>query len=191
MAAACANSQALVAQGTSGMSCVCRASGTLELIGIAAILALPSVIRMMMFGQTRIFFTMSRDTCCRMHCRTCTLASSPCTRSRSSLASSSRSAPLLPVGKLADTSNSGTLLAFAMVAIGADSAQDATESSSAVPHPIAWIVCPLAVAGCLLLFVNLSPCEDILRRLGLVRTHRVPACGYRRSHLANGTTSPN
>jgi APA family basic amino acid/polyamine antiporter len=30
-------------------------------IGLAAALALPSVILMMLFGQTRIFFTMSRD----------------------------------------------------------------------------------------------------------------------------------
>src|SRR3546814_12760821 len=32
-----------------------------NLIGLAAGLALPSVILMMMFGQTRIFFVMSRD----------------------------------------------------------------------------------------------------------------------------------
>jgi APA family basic amino acid/polyamine antiporter len=31
------------------------------LVGAAAIIALPSVILMMMFGQTRIFFVMSRD----------------------------------------------------------------------------------------------------------------------------------
>ena len=32
-----------------------------NLIGLAAALALPSVVLMMMFGQTRIFFTMARD----------------------------------------------------------------------------------------------------------------------------------
>src|SRR5439155_8561100 len=32
-----------------------------DLIGIAAFVALPSVVLMMMFGQTRIFFVMARD----------------------------------------------------------------------------------------------------------------------------------
>ena len=32
-----------------------------RLVGLAAVLALPSVVLMMMFGQTRIFFTMARD----------------------------------------------------------------------------------------------------------------------------------
>jgi len=32
-----------------------------RLIGLAAFLALPSVILMMIFGQTRIFFSMARD----------------------------------------------------------------------------------------------------------------------------------
>ena len=31
------------------------------LVGLAAIIALPSVVLMMMFGQTRVFFTMARD----------------------------------------------------------------------------------------------------------------------------------
>ena len=32
-----------------------------RLVGLAAVIALPSVVLMMMFGQTRVFFTMSRD----------------------------------------------------------------------------------------------------------------------------------
>src|SRR3546814_11411156 len=32
-----------------------------NLIGLAAFLALPSVVLMMLFGQTRIFFVMARD----------------------------------------------------------------------------------------------------------------------------------
>lgn len=63
MAAACMNSQALVCS-KEPLAHVLRLLGHTSLgnwIGIAAILALPSVILMMMFGQTRIFFTMSRD----------------------------------------------------------------------------------------------------------------------------------
>ncbi|MBS0199465.1 MAG: amino acid permease, partial [Proteobacteria bacterium] len=66
-------------------------------------------------------------------------------------------AALFPVGKLADTSNSGTLLAFAMVSIGVLVLRK-TQPDRPRPFrtPLAWIVCPLAVLGCLLLFVNLS-----------------------------------
>ncbi len=32
-----------------------------RLVGLAAVIALPSVVLMMMFGQTRVFFTMARD----------------------------------------------------------------------------------------------------------------------------------
>ena len=41
--------------------CVLVAEMAGDLIGLAANLALPSVILMMMFGQTRIFFVMARD----------------------------------------------------------------------------------------------------------------------------------
>ena len=36
-----------------------------NMIGLAAFLALPSVVLMMMFGQTRIFFVMAATACCR------------------------------------------------------------------------------------------------------------------------------
>ncbi len=32
-----------------------------RLVGLAAVIALPSVVLMMLFGQTRVFFTMTRD----------------------------------------------------------------------------------------------------------------------------------
>jgi APA family basic amino acid/polyamine antiporter len=103
------------------------------------------------------------------------------------------SAAILPVGKLADTSNSGTLLAFAMVSIGVLILRK-TQPNRVRPFrtPFAWVVCPLAVAGCLLLFVNLSPFAKLFfvgwAIFGLI-LYRL--YGYKRSHLANGTESPN
>src|SRR5690606_37244890 len=66
-------------------------------------------------------------------------------------------AALFPVGILADVSNSGTLFAFMMVAIAVLILRR-TQPQRPRPFrtPMAWLICPLAIAGCLLLFFNLS-----------------------------------
>jgi APA family basic amino acid/polyamine antiporter len=194
MAAACANSQALVCS-REPLAHVLRLLGHTTVgnwIGIAAILALPSVILMMMFGQTRIFFTMSRDgllpePLSRVHTRFFT----PHIITVITGIMVAFSAALLPVGKLADTSNSGTLLAFAMVAIGVLILRR-TQPDRARPFrtPAAWVVCPLAVLGCLLLFWNLSPfAKEFFVGWALVGLVVYYLYGYRRSQLANGTSA--
>ena len=194
MAAACVNSQALVCS-KEPLAHVLRVLGHPSLgnwIGIAAILALPSVILMMMFGQTRIFFTMSRDgllpdVLSKVHPTFFT----PHVITILTGVVVSVCAALFPVGKLADTSNSGTLLAFAMVSIGVLILRK-TQPNRPRPFrtPLAWIVCPLAVIGCLLLFVNLSMTAKIVfvvwAVIGLVL---YSLYGYKRSFLANETAN--
>jgi APA family basic amino acid/polyamine antiporter len=191
MAAACAGSQALVCS-KEPLAQVLRTLGHPLLgnsIGIAAILALPSVILMMMFGQTRVFFTMSRDgllpeVLSKVHPRFYT----PHVITIITGVVVSSCAALFPVGKLADTSNSGTLLAFAMVAIGVlILRKQQPDRPRPFRTPMAWVVCPLAVAGCLLLFVNLSMFAKLFfvgwAVIGLI-LYRL--YGYSRSHLAPG-----
>ena len=159
-AAACGNSQALVCS-REPLAQVMTTLGHPRfaiMIELAAIVALPSVILMMMFGQTRIFFTMSRDgllpnVFSKVHPRFFT----PHVITYVTGIVVSLCAALFPVGKLADTSNAGTLLAFAMVSVGVMILRR-TQPGRKRPFrtPLVWIVCPLAVAGCLLLFVNLS-----------------------------------
>ena len=192
MAAACAHSQALVCS-KEPLAHVLRVLGWSRMgdwIGIAAILALPSVILMMMFGQTRIFFTMSRDgllpgVLSTVHKRfhtphIITIATGLVVAICSAL---------FPVGKLADTSNSGTLLAFAMVSLGVlILRKQQPNRPRPFRTPMAWVVCPLAVLGCLLLFVNLSVTAKLVfviwAAIGLVFYFLY---GHRKSHLANGT----
>ncbi len=160
MAAACVGSEALVCS-NEPLAHVIRILGFPKignLIALAAVVALPSVILMMMFGQTRVFFTMSRDgllpeVLSKVHSRFHT----PHVITYLTGFVVSVCAALFPVGKLADTSNSGTLLAFAMVSVGVLVLRK-TQPNRPRPFrtPLAWIVCPLAVAGCLLLFANLS-----------------------------------
>lgn len=187
-AAACVGSEALVCS-NEPLAHVLRVIGWPNLgnwIGIAAILALPSVILMMMFGQTRIFFTMSRDgllpeKLSRVH----PTFHTPHVITIITGLVVAFCGGLFPVGKLADTSNSGTLLAFAMVAIGVlVLRKQQPDRPRPFRTPFAWIVCPLAVAGCLLLFVNLSMVAKMVFAgwavLGLIVYWLY---GYRRSHL--------
>ena len=162
-------------------------------IGLAAALALPSVILMMLYGQTRIFFTMSRDgllpdALSKVHPRWHT----PHVVTLLTGAFVSLFAALFPVGILADISNSGTLFAFIAVAIAVLVLRK-REPNRHRPFrtPMAWLVCPLAIAGCLLLFFNLS-IYTLAMFVGwtVVGLIIYAAYGYRNSELARGLTGP-
>jgi len=127
-------------------------------IGLAAGLALPSVILMMIYGQTRIFFTMSRDRLLpewlsAVHPRFHT----PHIITIITGVLVSLFAAMFPVAKLADVSNSGTLFAFFVVALGVMILR-VRDPGRRRPFrtPFVWVVGPLAMAGCLLLFFSLD-----------------------------------
>ena len=71
------------------------------------------------------------------------------------------------VGALADISNTGTLFAFIMVAIGVLILRHATDPGSRpFRTPIVWVICPLAVAGCLFCSSTRRPGPSGVFRLG-------------------------
>lgn len=135
-----------------------------NLVGLAAGLALPSVILMMMFGQTRIFFVMSRDgllpeVLSKIHPKYKT----PHVVTMITGVFVALFAALFPVGALADISNSGTLFAFAMVAVAVLVLRK-REPNRARPFrtPAVMVVAPLAAVGCLYLFWSLSAYTKLL-----------------------------
>ncbi len=162
MAAACANigGEALVCS-KEALAWTLREIGWQQvgnLVGLAAGLALPSVVLMMMFGQTRIFFVMSRDgllpeALSRIHPKYGT----PHVVTMITGVVVALFAALFPVGALADISNSGTLFAFAMVAIAVMWLRR-TEPNRHRPFrtPLVMLVAPLAIIGCLYLFFSLD-----------------------------------
>ncbi|MBT0669097.1 amino acid permease [Novosphingobium profundi] len=160
-----------------------------DLIGVAAFLALPSVILIMLFGQTRIFFVMARDgllpeKLASIHPKWKT----PHIVTMITGAAVSLFAAFLPVGQLADISNSGTLFAFFMVAIAVLILRR-TQPNRKRPFrtPLVWVVAPLAALGCLGLFFNL-PFESkmVLPVWGGIGLVVYFAYGYRKSHVGRG-----
>ena len=127
-------------------------------VGLAAVIALPSVVLMLMFGQTRVFFAMARDgllpaAFARVHPRYNTPHVVTAVTGLFALIF----AGLLPVGSLADYSNSGTLFAFAMVAVAVMvlRVRDPARPRS-FRAPLLWFVGPATVIGCVVLYLALD-----------------------------------
>ena len=162
-----------------------------NLLGLAAAVALPSVVLLMMYGQTRIFFVMARDgllpeRLSAVHPRFRT----PYIVTIVTGIFVAIAAAFLPVGTLADYSNAGTLFAFAAVSLGVMILRR-RDPSRPRPFrtPAIFLVAPLSIAGCVLLFVNLNMESKLLflswTIIGLVLYFFY---GYRHSHLARGVT---
>ncbi len=164
-------------------------SGIGNMLGIAAFLALPSVILVLIFAQTRIFFVMSRDgllpeKLSAVHPRWKT----PHIVTALTGLVVGVGAAFFPVGLLADYANAGTLYAFFMVAVTVMMLRK-TDPDRLRPFRMAgvWIVAPLTLFGCVFLYVNL-PIEAmlVLPAWGLIGILIYFLYSRSRSHLGRG-----
>lgn len=164
-----------------------------NMVGLAANLALPSVILMMLYGQTRIFFVMARDGL--LPEKLADIHPKWKTPHKVTLITGlfvAIAAALFPVGQLADISNSGTLFAFFMVALAVLILR-VKDPNRQRPFrtPMVWIVAPLAVLGCVFLFFNLPfEAKMVLPVWGAIGLVVYFLYGYRKSDLARGITGP-
>ncbi|MDR6787537.1 APA family basic amino acid/polyamine antiporter [Sphingomonas sp. BE138] len=164
-------------------------SGVGNLLGIAAFVALPSVILILMFGQTRIFFVMSRDGLLPERLSTVHPKwKTPHVVTAMTGVGVAFAAAFLPVGQLADIANAGTLYAFAMVAVAVMILRrTAAQHPRSFRTPALWLIGPLTILGCVFLFFNLPTAAmlvlPIWGAIGLVIYF-----GYsrRNSHLGRG-----
>ena len=129
-----------------------------NILALAATIALPSVVLLMMYGQTRIFFVMARDgllppVLSTVHPRFKT----PWIITLVTGLVVALFAAFLPVGQLADYSNSGTLFAFAAVSAGVMILRF-TDKTRVRPFrtPFVFLVAPASIIGCLVLFMSLN-----------------------------------
>jgi APA family basic amino acid/polyamine antiporter len=160
-----------------------------NMLGIAAFVALPSVILILLFGQTRVAFVTSRDGLLpepwsRVHPKWQT----PHVITAITGAAVAFAAAFLPVAKLADIANAGTLYGFIMVAFAA---MILRKTAGTHPRkfrtPALWMVGPLTVAGTVFLFFNL-PLDAMLVLPIWAAIGLTIYFGYRRSrsHLGRG-----
>ncbi|MEO7688268.1 MAG: amino acid permease [Sphingomonas sp.] len=165
-----------------------------RLVGLAAVLALPSVVLMMMFGQTRVFFVMARDgllpaKLASIHPKFRT----PHVVTVVTGIAAAFAAAILPVGKLADYSNAGTLFAFMMVAISVMVLRK-TDPGRKRPFrtPAVYIVAPLAIIGCVVLYLALPlTAKLVLPGWGAIGLVIYFLYSRSRSHVGLGITEVN
>ena len=160
-----------------------------NILGLAATIALPSVVLLMMYGQTRVFFVMARDgllppVFSTVHPRFKT----PWIITMVTGLIVALAAAFFPVGQLVDYSNAGTLFAFAAVSVGVMILR-VTDRTRPRPFrtPLLWVVAPLSVLGCLMLFLSLAIQSKLLflvwSTIGLVLYF---SYGFWRSNVRRG-----
>jgi APA family basic amino acid/polyamine antiporter len=128
-----------------------------NLVALAAVLALPTVVLMMLFGQSRIFFVMSRDgllpeVFSRVHKRFQT----PHLVTAVTGVMVAVIAGLFSVSAIAELSNTGTLFAFIAVSVAVVVLRQ-TQPDRPRPFrcPAVNVIGVLAILGCGYLFVSL------------------------------------
>ncbi|HVZ99824.1 MAG TPA: amino acid permease [Caulobacterales bacterium] len=158
-----------------------------QFVGATAIIALPTVILAFLYGQSRIFFVMARDRLLppalgAVHEKLGT----PVIVTIFTAIVCSALAGLLTLDEIAALANAGTLAAFIAVCVSLLVLRS-RDPSRARPFraPLAWIVAPVGIAGCLWLFSSLS--EGTMVRFFIWMAIGVPIYllyGARKSALA-------
>jgi APA family basic amino acid/polyamine antiporter len=126
-------------------------------IGAAAVIALPTVILAFLFGQSRIFFVMARDGLLPAAlARVSPRSGVPVRMTLVTGVLVAGLAGLAPLDQIASLANAGTLAAFIAVSVSMLVLR-LREPDALRPYrtPLAWIVGPAAIVGCLYLFSSL------------------------------------
>ena len=136
-------------------------------IGLAALIALPSVILVMMYGQSRVFFVMARDGLLpRVLSRVSARTGSPALITAVTGVFVASVAGFFRLDEIAELANAGTLLAFiAVAACMMILRRTRPELPRVFRCPAPYVVGSLAILGCLYLMSSL-PLHTLTRFLG-------------------------
>ena len=127
-----------------------------KILGISAVVALPTVILAFFYGQSRIFFVMARDGLLPTNLARVSSRGTPVRITLFTAVVVAIIAGLFPLAEIAALANAGTLTAF--VAVSAAMLAMRRREPGALRRfstPLPWVVGTLAIIGCAYLFWSL------------------------------------
>lgn len=137
-------------------------SDAARFLAISAVIALPTVILAFFYGQTRVVFAMARDGLLPRRLAKVSRAGVPVRTTLVTTLLVSTIAAFLPLGDIVALANAVTLLAFSTVALGMlVMRRRAPLALRGYRAPAAWLVGPVAIAGCFYLFASLPSATHI------------------------------
>jgi APA family basic amino acid/polyamine antiporter len=167
------------------------APGAARVIGAAAVIALPTVLLAFLYGQSRIFFVMSRDGLLpRGLSRVSARTGTPIATTAFTAVLVAALAGVARLDEIAALANAGTLAAFtAVAACMLVLRRREPDRPRSFRTPLAWVVGPLAIAGCLYLFFSLPSRTQLYFALWNV-VGLVAYVAYGRRNAVLGKSSP-
>jgi basic amino acid/polyamine antiporter, APA family len=128
-----------------------------SLIAGAAVVAMPTVIMVFMFGQSRVFFAMARDGLLPRALTAVSPRGVPRAVTILTGLIAAVIAGVMPLSEIASLANAGTLAAFiATTAAVMVLRRAAPDLPRPFRTPLIWLVGPAGIAGCAYLFTSLS-----------------------------------
>jgi APA family basic amino acid/polyamine antiporter len=127
-----------------------------RVLGASAVIALPTVILAFFYGQSRIFFTVARDGLLPSSLARVSRRGTPVRITIFTAVVTSVFGGLIPLTSIAALANAGTLAAFIAVCTAMlvlRRREPGTERKFRTP--LAWVVGPFGILGCLYLFISL------------------------------------
>jgi APA family basic amino acid/polyamine antiporter len=128
-----------------------------SLIAGAAVIAMPTVIMVFMFGQSRVFFAMARDGLLPRALSTVSARGVPRAVTILTGVIAAVIAGAMPLSEIASLANAGTLAAFIATTLAVMVLRRAMpDLPRPFRTPLVWLVGPAGILGCLYLFTSLS-----------------------------------
>lgn len=126
-------------------------------VSAVAILSMPSVLLVFMYGQSRILFVMARDGLIPQGLAQVDKRGIPAKMTILTGLFVTLFAGLVPLKEIAELANAGTLLAFIAVSLAMIILRKTHPNlERKFKTPVYWLIGPAAILGCLFLFTSLS-----------------------------------
>jgi APA family basic amino acid/polyamine antiporter len=131
--------------------------GAAAIIAGAAVVAMPTVIMVFMFGQSRVFFAMARDGLLPQGLARVGPRGVPTAVTIMTGVIAAGISGFMPLDEIASLANAGTLAAFIATAVAVMVLRRrAPDLPRPFRTPLVWVIAPAAIAGCLYLFTSLK-----------------------------------